>query len=385
MAATYKSAAQADGGTSTTTAFSLTLPSGLSDGDVGYLVIALNTQNDRGDPSGWTQLDFTVSGTVLQQKVYRKVLTAAESSTAVAFTLSNAQKWAAAVVVVSGDDGVDSDTEVWSTGSAGTAWTAGEVTPTVDDVLLVCMHSARRAASGTFSETSPTGWTERADISTNAAASPSIGIGAHTQAVSGGSGVGTGADTDGAVSASCSNQISFVLAVKPALESHSGTITATGAGSSSTTGQKDGAGTCTASGSSSSSTTGGKTGAGTCTATGSGTSATTGQKEATGTITASGSASCVVDGGNLAGESHSGTITATASSSCTLTYTTTRAGTCTATSSSSCTVTGGNLATAVYPPAVSSRPGTPGGVRPRPAAGPGVRPAVPTAARVHSR
>lgn len=242
---TFVAASSANSGTGTSSSFSLTLPAGISDGDYAYMAISMNTQNDRGDPAGWTQLDFSVEGTTLQQKVYRKSMLASESSTAVTFTLSNAQKWAAAVVIVHNDGGVDTDTEIWSIGSGSTAWTAGAVTPTADDTLLVCFHAARKGATGTLTETSPTGWTERADDSVNAAASPSISIGAHTQDVYGGNGVSSGADTDGTVSSSASNQLSFVLAVKPV---SSGTP-ATASGSITLGGSASAAGAVTAAGS----------------------------------------------------------------------------------------------------------------------------------------
>lgn len=333
MPATYKSAASADSGTGASTSFSVTLPAGLADGDVAYLFVALNTQNDRGNPAGWTLLDFSVQGTVLQLKSYRKVLTAAESSTAVAFTLSNTQKWAAAVVVVADDGDVDTDTEVWSTASAGTAWTADAVTPTVDDVLLVCGHAARRAATGTLFETSPTGWTERADDSTNASASPTISIGAHTQAISGGSGVSTGADTNGTVSASASHQISFVLAVKPAGTAATASGSITLGGSATAAGAVTAAGSLTLGGSATARAAAMATGS--LTLGGSGTAQ--GAASATGSVTLGGSATWVVPsatGSVTLGGSATAQGAATASGSITL------AGSATAVDSTGSTASG---------------------------------------------
>ena len=212
---TVKSSATANSGTGTGTAFSITLPAGLADGDVGYMVVAMNTQNDRGDPSGWTLLDFTTSGTVLQQKVYWKALTAAESSTNVTFTLSNAQKWDAVIQVVEDDGGIDTDVEVFESASASSAWTLGSVTPTVDDTLRLGFHAWRRAVTGTTTSTPPTGWTEQAETSNNAAASPTIGAGICQETVTGGSGVASGTDSDGAYDGSASNHISYVISIKP--------------------------------------------------------------------------------------------------------------------------------------------------------------------------
>lgn len=241
---TFVAASSANSGTGTGTAFSLTLPAGITDGDYAYMAISMNTQNDRGDPAGWTLVDFSTSGTVLQLKTYRKSMLASESSTNVTFTLSNAQKWDATVVIVHADGGLDTDTELFSTGATSSAWTAGAVTPTVDDTLLLCFHAARVAATGTFSETAPTGWTQQAFTSNNAAASPSIGNGAYTQEVTGGNGVSSGADTDGTVT-SASNQLSFVLAVKPV----AGGTPATASGSITLAGSAAAAGAATAAGS----------------------------------------------------------------------------------------------------------------------------------------
>ena len=209
-----KSGATNNSGTGTSTGTTVTLPSGLSDGDVAYMAVAMNTATDRGDPSGWTLLDFNSdSSSVLQQKVYRKSLTASESGTAVSWTLSNAQKWSIALVVVSNDGGVDVQGTTIIEETSSTAYRLDSVDPTVAPNLLLGFLGWRVNATGTTTATPPTDWTEYVETSVNASAAPTNATVINFQQTN--STAASTNRTDGTVSAASSDRISLVLAVKP--------------------------------------------------------------------------------------------------------------------------------------------------------------------------
>jgi len=212
---TVKSSATNNSGTGANVNWTVTLPSGISDGDVGYILMTLNTSNDRGDISGWTLLDFTTQGTVLQTKVYRKVLAASDSSTAVSLTLSNAQKWNAVAVVVQNEGGVDVEGTPFTSATDSTSWQLDSITPTVDDTLLLGFHGWRVNVTGTTTQSPPTAWTEIAETSQNASATPVNGAGVNYQEITGGASSATTQQTDGGYDQTTNQRITYVIAIAP--------------------------------------------------------------------------------------------------------------------------------------------------------------------------
>lgn len=230
---TVKSSATNNSGTGANANWSVTLPSGISDGDVGYILMTLNTNNDRGDISGWTLLDFTVQGTILQTKVYRKVLTASESSTDVTLTLSNGQKWNAVAVVVQDDGGVDVEGTPFTSATDSTSWQLDSITPTVDDTLLLGFHGWRVNVTGTTTQSPPTDWTEAAETSLNASATPTNGAGINYQEISGGASAATTQRTDGGYDQTTNQRITYVIAIAPAGDPDATFTTVAGVGTAS--------------------------------------------------------------------------------------------------------------------------------------------------------
>jgi hypothetical protein len=213
-----KSSASNNSGTGASSATNVTLPSGINTGDVAYMVVEANTATDRGDPSGWTLLDFTSSSTVLQQKVYRKSLASSDSGTNVSWTLTNSQKWSIGVVIVENDGGVDVQETAVASGTASSTWGTSATTPVTADDLILAFHSWRVNNTGTTTQTAPTGYSEVVETSLNAAATPTFATAINQKEVTGGASVQVGATTDGGYDQSTTNRVVLVLAIKPGLD-----------------------------------------------------------------------------------------------------------------------------------------------------------------------
>lgn len=169
MSITVVGSDSANSGTTGGTAPSVTLPSGVQDGDLGLLVVGESVSTTLTAPAGWTVVDGPEQGgaSVAYGWLCSKTLTAADSGTTITGTFANWSPWAAAVIVVRGGS-YEQFTWASATASTETTNTLPAFTPTADDCLAVLLMNLT-TSSGQVSITTapPSGWTEQEDTSTN--------------------------------------------------------------------------------------------------------------------------------------------------------------------------------------------------------------------------
>lgn len=201
----FRSAATAANGTATTVV--VPAPAGVTAGDV--LVAGITTRGvpTVTAPAGWTVVRNDVNGTTLRQVVYTKVATTAEPAS-YTWTLSASK---AGVGQVLSYTGVSTTAPVDVAGAAVNASSSSIVSPSVTTSVpnaeIVRLHGIARSAS----IAAPTGYVERAEVSTVSATYPVTDESADLlQAASGASGSATATASGSALS------IGQTVALRPA-------------------------------------------------------------------------------------------------------------------------------------------------------------------------
>lgn len=171
----------------------LTLPGGISAGDVGLLVASTaNTSRTGVAPTGgaagtWTMVGGThLSTTGVRAWLYRRTMDGSEDGATVSPFLNSTAVMRAGLIVLAG---VDASTEVIASGSDtsdDTTLATVAITPAVVDSILVSLTAMRYSTTGTISVTTdPTGFTERIDIGVDNSGIPQ-GIYVATKQLTGG-------------------------------------------------------------------------------------------------------------------------------------------------------------------------------------------------------
>lgn len=182
----------ATGGTSG----SITLPTGIADGDYGLLLVAQNgTQAISSPPSGWTQVGTTQTvATTSRALLYARSMLATDSGASASVTYAASQRHSKAAIVFRGVKSalnVEADT---NDATANATAVLPAVTPTEADCLLVGFTFGRSAV-GTTTYTPPGGWVERLDANDASGATPWYSLSVVTKQLVGGANVSTGTAT----------------------------------------------------------------------------------------------------------------------------------------------------------------------------------------------
>lgn len=216
MTIQFRAAGTNTSGTGTGTAVSVTIPSSAQAGDVAiFAEVSAGTPTHTMNTSGWTQRATAQTGSNHTIYVHTKVLTASDPGSSISVTLSAAQVWAAAVCCWYRASDYNAISSVSQDTTADTAFTAPAVTPTVHDCARVYVVAFRIGTALGPTCTAPTGFTERADASSQRGSSnPNVGITMGDLFITGGSGTSQSAVTNGVFSAS-SASTEYCLTIAP--------------------------------------------------------------------------------------------------------------------------------------------------------------------------
>ena len=194
MAVAFNTVVKNNTGSSSQASVSVTLPAGVTTGQLGILDVSAERGLVPSLPTGWTQLTAAADGIEFAHLIaYRNLLTS-DASTVVSSTVTTNRRMSATISIWDGCDLTIVPQIIigtpGATGSSNTDYTHPSITPAEDDMMLLAISTTLKQISPfTHILSTPGGWTEAAqEVTTSGSSANPVSYQAY-QLVSGGSGV----------------------------------------------------------------------------------------------------------------------------------------------------------------------------------------------------
>lgn len=203
-------------GDSLSSSLTVTLPAGIVEGDIGWIVVSSSSETDTIlPPAGWTT--EAGPGTVgtgtpaIRYRLIRRVMDGSEGGTDVTVNYSTSNRPTLTGVVVAGG-GTATVVRVDNTDDgADTVLDVPAIIPEVDDCLLIHLVTVRYSSSTAPTITPATGWAEELEHETGRTAAVNYAGYVQTKALTGGADVEHAATT--ATYSTNAREASFLIAV----------------------------------------------------------------------------------------------------------------------------------------------------------------------------